>query len=350
MDMKTSKRIPPGTPKYHRLTSENRIIIWTLKKEGKSETYIAARIGCSVSTISRELDRNKGKKGCRHKKAQGMAQHRIAVKAAKRRKFTPEMWDYAITHLRDDGWTFEQSCGRARRDGIPMVCKETLYKEYYRRQELVRKVLSKEILPPLPRCQKKRKTRNRDAKKYRNAGRGKIKERVDIDERPKTVENRARVGHWEGDLINGLAGTGHLATLVERMTRFTLVARVASKESGCVMSAIIGMLAGIPKDMLKSCTFDNGKEFAFFKQLEQALGIKVYFAKPYHSWERGTNENRNGVVRKILPKGSPFDAILDEEMRRIDRMLNDRPLKCLNWRTPREAFTALLRRYLLAAA
>ena len=85
MDMKTSKRIPPGTPKYHRLTSENRIIIWTLKKEGKSETYIAARIGCSVSTISRELDRNKGKKGYRHKKAQGMAQHRIAVKAAKRR-------------------------------------------------------------------------------------------------------------------------------------------------------------------------------------------------------------------------------------------------------------------------
>lgn len=92
MDMKTSKRIPPGTPKYHRLTSENRIVIWTLKKEGKSETYIAARIGCSVSTISRELDRNKGKKGCRHKKAQGMAQHRIAVKAAKRRKFMDKMW------------------------------------------------------------------------------------------------------------------------------------------------------------------------------------------------------------------------------------------------------------------
>lgn len=107
---------------------------------------------------------------------------------------------------------------------------------------------------------------------------------------------------------------------------------------------------GIPKDMLKTCTFDNGKEFAFFKQLEQALGIKVYFAKPYHSWERGTNENRNGVVRKVLPKGSAFDAILDEEMRRIDRMLNDRPLKCLDWRTPREAYTALLHRYLLATA
>ena len=93
------------------------------------------------------------------------------------------------------------------------------------------------------------------------------------------------------------------------MTRFTLVARVASKESGCVMSAIIGMLAGVPKDMLKSCTFDSGKDFAFFKQLEQALGIKVYFAKPYHSWERGTNENRNGVVREET-SGTRF-AVLD---------------------------------------
>ena len=101
MDMKTSKRIPPGTPKYHRLTSENRIIIWTLKKEGKSETYIAARIGCSVSTISRELDRNKGKKGYRHKKAQGMAQHRIAVKAAKRRGGTrPPGQGWPSAHIR----------------------------------------------------------------------------------------------------------------------------------------------------------------------------------------------------------------------------------------------------------
>lgn len=233
MDMKTSKRIPPGTPKYHRLTSENRIIIWMLKKEGKSETYIAARIGCSVSTISRELDRNKGKKGYRHKKAQGMAQHRIAVKAAKRRKFTDKMWKL-FKEKPWEGWTPQMVVGRCSRDGIPMVCVETPYQEYCRRQELVRRGLSKEVLPPLPRCQKRRKTRNGDAKKYRNAGRGKIPGRVDIDECPKTVENRARVGHWEGDLINGLKGTGSLVTLVERMTRFTLVARVTPKAKGCM--------------------------------------------------------------------------------------------------------------------
>ena len=115
---------------------------------------------------------------------------------------------------------------------------------------------TKEVLPPLPKRRKQRKTRDRNAKKYRNAGRGKIPGRVDIDERPKTVENRARVGNWEGDLINGLKGTGNLVTLVERMTRFTLVARDATKEATVVAAAIIGMLGAVPKSMLKSLTFD----------------------------------------------------------------------------------------------
>ena len=143
-------------------------------------------------------------------------------------------------------------------------------KEYYGRQKLVMAGKSHEAPPPLPKRQRKRRTRDRNAKKYRNAGRGKIPGRVDID---------------------------------------------------------------------------NGKEFAKFEQSKQALGIEVYFAKPYHSWERGTNENRNGVVRKVLPKGRSFDDIAEEEMRRIDYMPDDRPLKCLNWRTPREAFAALLNRH-----
>ena len=203
---------------------------------------------------------------------------------------------------------------------------------------------------PLPKRRKQRKTRDRNAKKYRNAGRGKIPGRLDIDERPKAVENRARVGNREGDLVNGLKGTGSLVTLVERMTRFTLVARVATKEATVVAAAIIGMLGAVPKSMLKSLTFDNGKEFAEFCQLEQALGLKVYFAKPYHSWERGTNENRNGIVRMVLPKGRSFENILNAELERIDHLLNDRPVKCLDWRTPREAHNALLRRHALADA
>lgn len=349
MATKERRKTPPRAPKYHRLTEEKRIIIETLRKEGYSNREIAERVECSPSTIGRELKRNISKKGYRHKMAQKKASLRAANKAAKRRKFTPEMWSLAIANVAR-GWTFEQTYGRCKRDGIPMVCTETLYKEYYNRQKLVLEGKSDEVLPLLPKRQKKRKTRDRNAKKYRDAGRGKIKDRVDIDERPKTVEHRARVGNWEGDLINGLKGTGHLVTLVERMTRFAFFAYAETKESDVVASAVIRLLASLPKDFLKTLTFDNGKEFALFKAMEQALGIKVYFAKPYHSWERGTNENRNGVVRKVLPKGRSFNDITEEEMHKIDYMLNDRPLKCLNWRTPREAFTSLLVRYVAKLA
>jgi len=206
MDTKTKKRIPLGTPRYHRLTSENRITIRALGKEGFSKSAIARHVGCDRSTVGRELERNERKKGYRPKKAQGMADARVRTKAAGRRKLTEPMWKTAMEKL-GLGWTFEQISGRAKRDGEPTVCKETFYKEYYRRQKLVRNGESDEMPPPLPRRQKKRRTRDRDARKYRNAGRGRIKDRVDIDERPKAVENRARVGHWVADTPRGLYGT-----------------------------------------------------------------------------------------------------------------------------------------------
>ena len=350
MAAKKRRKAPARGPKYHRLTLEKRIIIRTLRKEGRSRRYIAAKLGCAPSTVSRELTRNRSRKGYRPKKAQSKADWRVRRKAAARHKLTPEMWEHIKAKM-CECWTPEQIAGRGRRDGIPMVCGETIYNEYYRRQRLVAKGGSNEELPPLMMRRRRRRTRDRNAKKYsRNAGRGKIPGRIDIAERPKTVENRARVGNWEGDLINGLFGTGNLVTLAERMTRFVLFARAATKEADGVASAVIGLLAALPKSFLSTLTFDNGKEFAKFGRIRQALGIDVFFAKPYHSWERGTNENRNGVVRKVLPKGRSFDDITGEEMRRIDRMLNDRPLRCLNWRTPREAFTELLRRHLLKAA
>ena len=345
MAKKTRRRTPPGGPNYRRLTEEKRIIIETLRKEGRSCRHIAKELGCSPTTVSRELKRNKSRKGYRHRKAQRKADYRAREKSSKRRKLTEGMWEDAKAKLAE-GWTFEQIAGRARRDGRPTVSKETFYKEYYRRQALVRAGKSDEVLPPLPMRRKSRKARDRNAKKYHGAGRGKIPGRVDISERPETVEGRARVGNWEGDLINGLKGTGNLVTLVERMTRFTLFWRIATKEAGEVSSAIAAMMAWLPASFLKTLTFDNGKEFADFAELERVLGLKVYFAKPYHSWERGTNENRNGVVRKVLPKGRSFDDITEDEMRRIDHMLNDRPLKCLGWRTPRVAFMALLARHL----
>src|SRR5574344_940127 len=223
----------------------------------------------------------------------------------------------------------EEGPGESRRphqgqgDGPPQV---------HARQRLVARGKSQEILPVLPRGHRKRHKRG---KSYAGAGRGRIPGRIDIDLRPKSVENRARAGHWEGDLINGLRGTGNLVTVVERMSRFTLVGYSATKETDAVMAVFKALLRDLPQEMVQSLTLDNGKEYAKFKVLVRDCGLDVFFAKPYHSWERGPNENRNGVVRIVLPKGSLFDNITKEHMERIDRLLNDRPLRCLGWRTPR---------------
>ncbi len=167
---------------------------------------------------------------------------------------------------------------------------------------------------------------------------------MDISQRPKIVERRVRAGDFEGDLINGLAGTGHFVTLAERTTRFTLFGWVESKEADAVARAVKRLLEDLPPDLLQTLTFDKGKEFARFRDIEESLGLKVYFAKPYHSWERGTNENRNGIVSKVKPKGSALNDLTDEERARIDNLLNDRPMRCLGWRTPRETFLRQLSR------
>lgn len=342
MAIKTRRQTPPGEPAYHRLTDEKRVQIETLVKLGHTQRQIAAILGVAPSTICREKRRNKSKKGYRHRKAAAKAKWRLREKAAKRRKFTERMWTLAKEKLRK-GWSFEMFSGRMRREGKEVVSAEAFYQEYYRRQKRVAEGKSDEELPPLPRAHRKRHKRG---KSYKGAGRGKIPGRVDICERPKAVESRARAGHCEGDLINGLHGTGNLVTIAERMTRFTFFAYVASKDCCAVSEAILQLLGSLPPGLLKTLTFDNGKEFAKFHVLVERLGLKVYFAKPYHSWERGTNENRNGIVRKVLPKGTPFDNLTREQMERIDHMLNDRPMKCLNWRTPREAFERLVKQAL----
>ncbi|MBP5786502.1 MAG: IS30 family transposase [Kiritimatiellae bacterium] len=339
MTAKTSGRPQTGAPKYHRLTAGDRTTILIGKLEGKSAREIARELGVAPSTVARELQRNACGWGTyRNEYAQRVTARRAAAKAAKRRKFTEEMWRWAMERLAL-GWSFAAIVGRARLEGVPMVCAETLYKEYYKRQKAVAPGQSKEVLPPLPKAHRKR---HRRGKRYTCAGRGRIPGRVDISERPAEVETRKEVGHAEGDLINGAPGTGHLVTVTERSTRFTWFARVGSKEDSEVARALVKLLSPLPKGLLKTLTFDNGKEFARFKQIEKALGIKAYFAKPYHSWERGTNENRNGVVRRILPKGTSFADIPDEAIRRADARLNDRPLRCLDWRTPREALAAHL--------
>ena len=224
--------------------------------------------------------------------------------------------------------------GRARLEGRPWVCKETIYKHVYADAKS-----GGELWKNLLRARRKRRRRcPRDDGRRR----GQIPNQRMIDTRPPEIETRATVGHWEGDLIQGANKTGHLVTLVERSTRFTLVDRTASKEAREVTQTICRMFGRMPEASRLSLTLDNGKEFAWHERMATKTGMDVFFAHPYHSWERGTNENTNGLIRRLHPKKSSFSGIGKAALKRIDRFLNDRPRKCLGWKTPREAMAAFL--------
>jgi transposase, IS30 family len=316
---------------YSRVTREERNHIYRWRQEGLGVRLIAALLSRSASSISRELARNTGRRGYRPRQA-----HHLALERALRpgpRRFTEAVCLDAEARLRE-GWTPEIISGRARLEGRPWVCKETIYKHVYADAKR-----GGTLWTHLPRSRRKRRRR---CPRQDGRGRGRIPNQRMIDTRPASVETRRQAGHWEGDLINGAHDTGNLVTLVERTTRFTLVGRTDSKEASEVRAMIESLLAPLQPLMRLSVTFDNGKEFAQHEALARSLGLDVYFAKAYHSWERGTNENTNGLIRRLHPKQSSFADIGQAELDRIDTFLNDRPRKCLGWMTPREKMAACL--------
>jgi len=301
-------------------------LIWN--RWGNNE--IARIIGRDKGTVSREVRRNMGQKGYRHQQA-----HRKAGERAKRpgpRRFTEEVRRDVEEKLRK-GWTPEIICGRAKLEGRAHVCKETVYKHVYADAKA-----GGELWKALVRARRKRRRR---CPRQEGRGRGVIPGRRGIETRPPEVELRITVGHWEGDLVVGAAATGYLVTLVERVTRYTLVGWSRTKEADEVAGVIIRLLAAIGI-ACTGITFDNGKEFARHAEIAKALKADVFFARPYPSWERGTNENTNGLIRRLYPKSESFAAIGELDLRRIDTFLNDRPRKCLGWKTPREVMDAFL--------
>ena len=316
---------------YNRVTRDERNHIHRWRQEGLGIREIARLLSRSPSSISRELKRNTGKRGYRPQQA-----HNFALERALRpgpRRFTEEMCLKTEEQLRI-GWTPEMISGRARHDGHAWVCKETIYKHVYADAKR-----GGDLWTHLPRSRRKRCRR---CPRQDGRGRGKIPNQRMIDTRPAVVETRLQVGHWEGDLISGAPQTGNLVTLVERTTRFTLVGRSDTKEASEVRSIIEALFASLPSEMRLSVTFDNGKEFAQHEALANNLVMDVYFAKAYHSWERGTNENTNGLIRRLHPKRSSFANIGGAELQRIEQFVNDRPRKCLGWRTPREVMATFL--------
>ena len=316
---------------YTRVTEEERNFIYRWHQDAISLREIARRLGRAASSIYRELVRNLGQRGYRPKQA-----HEKAQAKAKRpgpRRFTDEVRADAEARLKK-GWTPEMISERARLEGRPSVCKETIYKHVYADAKA-----GGTLWKNLPRAKRKRRRR---CPRQEGRGRGRIPNQRMIDTRPAEVETRKTVGHWEGDLINGAHDTGNLVTLVERNMRYTLVGRTNSKEAEEVTREIITRFETLPQAVRLSLTLDNGKEFARHEDIALNTHMDVFFARPYHSWERGTNENMNGLIRRLYPKKSSFAGIGEAELKRIDRFLNDRPRKCLGWMTPREKMKAFL--------
>lgn len=316
---------------YHHLAKEERYHIKAQYDVGKSTAEIAKKVGCNKSTISRELRRNKGKRGYRPKQAHRMARGRWKG-ARKAVKMTPELIRVIEAQLYRK-WSPEQISGRLKREGKLRVSHERIYQHVLedksRGGDLWRNLRWSH------RCRRKRYGRP----DYR----GEIPDRVSIEKRGRKANKRKRVGHLERDLVIGKNHRGALLTIVDRKSRLTLSARVKGKTAKEVHTATVAVLKPI-RNALKTITNDNGKEFASHKKTARELNVKIYFSHPYSSWERGTNENMNGLYRQYYPKKTTdFTKITDREVSRVDTELNSRPRKGLGFRTPFEVFQKAVR-------
>jgi IS30 family transposase len=318
---------------YHQLTYEQRCQIYALKKSKTSQKVIAEIIGCSQPTVSRELKHNTGKRGFRPKQAQEKsdARRRTARKAI---KMTVEVMTIIESKLRIL-WSPEQISGWLLSEENIAISHERIYQHVWQ---------NKGAGGDLYRCLR-RQGKARQSRAKSQAGRGHIKNRVGIEERPSIVDERSRVGDWEIDLVIGKGHSGALITLVERQTSYTLSSRINDKSAATVTAGTIALLAPFKK-AVHTITADNGKEFAYHEQISKALDAKVFFADPYSSWQRGLNENTNGLLRQYWPKSTDFKQVPNTQVSSVITQLNNRPRKKLNYQTPAK----LMAEYMTALA
>lgn len=308
---------------YTQLTQEQRYHIWALLKAGNTQREIAEELECSPSTISREIRRNTGERGYRPKQAHRLAEKR-RVQMRGPRKMTAELRQIIEEKILQQ-WSPEQISGRLKLEGKPSVSHERIYQHV---QEDKNK--GGELHKHLRRGHRKRKKRFGAPSRQ-----GQIPNRISIDRRPSVVDQKSRKGDWEGDTVVGGEHRGALVTVVERKSKYTLIGRVDRATSEAVNSSIERKTQ--ERDVpFTTLTTDNGREFAGHEDLAARTGVSVYFAHPYHSWERGLNENTNGLIRQYFPKGTNFQTVTDEEVERVQEMLNHRPRKNLGFLTPHQ--------------
>lgn len=313
--------------KHNKLTAFERekISIWLSKSVSRRE--IARRLNRSDSTIRDEIKRNSFGEYYVAVHAQARAEKRV-VRARRRHPLkNKSVYKYVFKKLRS-GWSPEQISGRLklRKPDNPYwhIHHETIYRFIY-----AKKNKHKALWEYLPRKQKRRRKKH-----GRKAQRSRIPDRVSIHDRPSEVENREVFGHWEGDSIESKNHRGGIHTEVERKTRFMMAMFVKDLTAGETANKASQMFRNLPKQAKKSTTLDNGKEFTKHKQ----FNISTFFADPYASWQRATNENSNGLIRRYLPKKTDFSKYHQWELDDMIKEINNRPKKCLGFRTPQEAF------------
>ena len=320
---------------YCHLTSSERSQIYALLSIGCGQKQIALQLNKSPSTISREIKRNSGNKGYRPKQAQEKASDRRHLASSEPKKMKGELLEVIREKLLLD-WSPEQISGWLGRSGIE-ISHESIYLYVWND-----KSQGGSLYTHLRRAGKKYLKRGSG-----KAGRGCIPKRVDIDARPVAAQRKERLGDWEGDTVIGANHQGAILTLVDRKSKLSLLVNLESNTSVEVNNAISEcferLLAEYPRfkslaQIARTITFDKGKEFSAHESITQETGAQCYFAKPYHSWERGLNEHTNGLLRQYYPKKTDFTNLSEEKTKWIEDRLNDRPRKVLNYLTPREVF------------
>jgi len=314
---------------YGHLNIDEREVILKMRAQAASMREIGDHLRRSAGTISRELSRNvSSTMDYRPHLAQRYYEkRRDASKEPYRLEEDLSLRKYVEKKLKRY-WSPEQISGRIQKDRGTYISVITIYNWIYRDRDEGGQLYK--YLRQSHRWRRKRRVGD--------DRRGQMPDRRMIDERPKIVDRRERIGDWEGDTVEGGKGSGYIATHVERKTRYTVAVKVADKSAETVTKATIAAMRNLPSEKVKTMTFDNGKEFAGFKELERGLDMRSYFARPYHSWERGTNENTNGLLRQFFPKGMDFTTVIQSDVDKALELLNNRPRKCLNYRTPTEVF------------
>lgn len=305
---------------------------------GFSIRAIALILERAPSTVSREIKRNGGPGCYRATQADQAAWDR-----AHRPKLCKLAGNPGLVHIVADKlklqWSPEQIAGWLKHthpcDETYHVSHETIYRSLFIQ---ARGALKKELLQHLRRTRGMRRSRHYSQK---TDAHGRIVDAVSISERPATVEGRAVPGHWEGDLLFG-SSNSQIATLVERQTRYVMLVKVTGKDTETVVSALVKNARKLPQELYKSLTWDRGKEMAGHKQFTLATDIKVYFCDPQNPWQRGTNENTNGLLRQYLPKGIDVSTYSQAKLNALARRLNERPRKTLDFQTPAEMFSQIV--------